>query len=107
MPNEPPMKIKDAVSQRKLEGKRPAGVVLAFKYRQTLNEVVLYDQWRFRLVKEITRDEFEAAMAYNVARPDAVLAETKVRRSRIDIENATDRPTIPEGMKHFYRAELI
>lgn len=101
------MNIRDAVTYRKMQGKRPTDIVVAFEQREAINEVILYDRWRLRLVKEITREEFMIQLQYHKTRDDRTTASTEVIGARVDIENAKDLQEPSPKMKYFYAAEIV
>jgi hypothetical protein len=103
--------IRDAVSYRKLKHKHPADVVLAFAEPQELNSVILYDRWRFRLARELTRDEFVAEIRKHASYPDHVAGVVAVAGNRAMVDAAevrdVDPREVPAGMKYFYAAALV
>ena len=101
------MKIEDSVSYMKNRGKRPAGVVLAFEQPQTINEVILYDQWRLRILQSLTRDEFMERLNASRRRSDHTCGMASVKGSRIDLAGAENVDVFPPEMKFFYAAELV
>lgn len=100
------MNLQDASKFRKIEDKRPAGVIMAFEYPQVLNEVILYEKWWFRILKQLTREEFMEQLRYNATRPDFTRGSTVVEDCRINLDAAVDVEEPGQEYKYFYSLEL-
>lgn len=101
------MNLKDAITYRKMQGKKPTDPILAFEDPCEINEVILYDKWRFRILKELTREEFMKSLKEHKAYSDCTSGEATIVGSKTDF---TDSKTIDEPdkkYKYFYKVEVI
>jgi hypothetical protein len=102
------MKYKDCIEDfARKPWKRPTDVVLAFEHPEPVNSVHLAGTLRYRVTKEITREEFLAQLKYNAQFPPCVAATATARASRIDVATAEDQPEPGPEFRYFYRAECV
>ncbi len=101
------MKVAEFQEYARTNHKRPAGTVLCFEEPADLNEVILYGQFRFRLTRQLTRDEFLSRLRENAKHCDEVRAVASARGSLVNLGSLRDVPEPGPEMRYFYAAEVI
>jgi len=85
----------------------PKDVILAFSEAHPINEVLLNGPLRYRLTREISRDEFVAQLRKNKLHSDCVSAVAPAEGSKIKAGESREMDAPDKKFTHFYRAECI
>jgi hypothetical protein len=92
---------------RKKPWRVPDGVILAFSEAHPVNEVLINGTLRYRITREITREEFMEQLRKNKLQPNYSSAVAPANGAKILAAESTEMDGPDEEFTHFYRAECI
>jgi hypothetical protein len=90
--------------------KNPAltgGIVLAFRQPAAINEVLINGPLRYRITREITREEFMEQLRKNRLQDNYISAVAPTTGAKVLAEESTEMDEPGEQFTYFYRAECI
>ena len=87
--------------------KVPTSTVIASNHPNAIGEVLLQGPYRFRISKELTREEFMRRLRENQTHADAVSGQAFRDGAKLDLETIEDVAEPDPDMTYFYAAELI
>lgn len=99
--------MKESVEYFRKNPARTGGIVLAFPHPAAINEVLINGSLRFRITREITREEFMEQLRKNKLRDNYVSAVVPTTGAKVQAEESTEMDEPGEDFTHFYRAECI
>ena len=84
----------------------PANIVLAFTEPRAVGEVLLDGKYRYRITRQIGREEFMEQLLANSCKDDHVAVESEMKEARI---TGRRRHSLQPGDEFtcFYRAECV